>query len=311
MQDIAHHHHFWERHARAADSTTVRTPVDIVTISAFVGFVLLAGSAPVAIRATYAELAPFWSATLRFTCGAIAFWALMRWKNIPLPRGRALAGACIYGVLMFGGFFLFAYYGLKGVPAGLYQTLSAVVPLMTLVFAVLHGQEQWHLRGVGGALLAVAGIAVIFGGAQGALPPTDRLVAVFIAAACSSEVAVLAKKFPRTHIFASNAVGMTIGAAMLAVASLISGETWSLPVSTGVWLWFGYIVLLGTVLLFVLFLFVLSRWSASAVAYSTVLTPMVGIILAAIVAGESPSMGLVFGAPLVLAGVFVGTLLPH
>lgn len=267
MQHVVHHHHFWERNAPATPVPAVRARADTLTLAAFVGFVILAGSAPVAIRATYAELAPFWGGALRFACGAAAFFTLMRWKHVPLPRGRALIGACLYGTLMFGGFFLFAYYGLKGVPAGLYQTLSAVVPLMTLVFAVLHGQERLHLRGLAGALLAVVGIAVIFGGAQGALPATDRLVAVFVAAAFTSEAAVLTKKFPRSHIFASNAVGMTIGAAILAVASIISGETWNLPHSTGVWLWFTYIVIATTVLLFVLFLFVLSRLSASTVAY--------------------------------------------
>ncbi len=311
MQHVEHHHHLWDLHDHASDHAPARDSAGMLTVAAFLGFVLLAGSAPVAIRATYAELAPFWGGALRFGCAALAFWVLMRWKGVPLPRGRALVGACIYGVLMFGGFFLFGYYGLKGVPAGLYQTLSAIVPLLTLVFAVLHGQEQMHWRGLGGALFAVVGIAVIFGGAQGTLPAPDRLVAVFLAAVCSSEVAVLAKKFPRTHIFASNAIGMTIGTMILAAASMVSGEPRALPASTGVWLWFSYIVVACTVLLFVLFLFVLSRWSASSVGYSTVLTPIVGIMLAAIVAGEVPSMGLIAGAPMVLAGVFVGTLLPR
>ena len=41
---------------------------------AFFLFVLFVGGASVAIRMTYAELAPFWVAASRFGLGALAFW---------------------------------------------------------------------------------------------------------------------------------------------------------------------------------------------------------------------------------------------
>ena len=60
--------------------------------------------------------------------------ALLR---LPLPRGRALLGACVYGALIFGGAFSFTYFALVRIHAGLGQTILALVPLATLLLAVL------------------------------------------------------------------------------------------------------------------------------------------------------------------------------
>jgi len=56
--------------------------------------------------------------------------------RLPLPRGRALTGALLYGTLNFGAAFALAYYALVRLHAGLGQTLLALVPLATLLLAV-------------------------------------------------------------------------------------------------------------------------------------------------------------------------------
>jgi hypothetical protein len=59
---------------------------------AFLLFIVVGGGASVAIRVTYAEMAPFWAAASRFALGALALWAVVFFKRIPLPKGRALTG---------------------------------------------------------------------------------------------------------------------------------------------------------------------------------------------------------------------------
>jgi drug/metabolite transporter (DMT)-like permease len=53
---------------------------------------------------------------------------------------------------------------------------------------------------------------------------------------------------------------------------------------------------------------ILSRWSATATSYVTVLTPLVTVAAAALLAGESPTAGFLWGSLLVLLGVYVGVL---
>ena len=62
------------------------------------------------------------------------------------PRGRALAGAMLYGAFGIGGAFALAYYGLVDVHAGLGQTVLALVPLATLFLVVLQRQERLRLE---------------------------------------------------------------------------------------------------------------------------------------------------------------------
>ena len=60
--------------------------------------------------------------------------------------------------------------------------------------------------------------------------------------------------------------------------------------------------------MFLLFLFLVRRWRASSVAYQFVLTPFVGVALAAALAGEPITPVFAVGATLVVAGVYVGAL---
>jgi len=77
-------------------------------------------------------------------------------------------------------------------------------------------------------------------------------------------LAVAAKLYPRAHPVAYNAVAMVPGALLLLALSLIAGESWALPSQNATWVALAYLVVLGSTALFVAFLFVLGRWTASA-----------------------------------------------
>lgn len=81
--------------------------------------------------------------------------------RLAFPRGRALTGAVLFGLFNFGGSFALIYYGLVRVHAGLGQIILALVPLATLLLAVLWRQERVRAAAVVGTLLALAGVALI------------------------------------------------------------------------------------------------------------------------------------------------------
>jgi len=114
---------------------------------AFLLFILVGGGASVAIRMTYAEMAPFWSAASRFLLGAPALSAIAFIKRIPLPKGRALVGAMLFGMLTVGLAFLLISWGLVATPASRYQILMATVPLLTIFLSSLQGIEAISRRG--------------------------------------------------------------------------------------------------------------------------------------------------------------------
>jgi drug/metabolite transporter (DMT)-like permease len=275
-------------------------------------FILLGGGASLAIRFTYGELPPFWAATLRFTGGAIIFWILVLVRKVQLPRGRALLGTLLFGALSVGISFSLVYWSLVKTPASLFQMTIAIVPLLTLMFASLHGLEKFHLRSLLGALMAVVGIAIAFGGSlsAGVSLSLPHLLAVILAAACFAESGVIVKMIPRTHPFAINAIAMTVGSLILATGSLVAGEEWVLPSSPGVWLAMAYLIIGASLGTFSLYLFVLGRWTASGTSYGFLLAPIVTAVLAATLVGETITWVFVAGGALVLFGVWVGAFLP-
>lgn len=281
---------------------------DRLTLAAFALFILFAAGAPVAIRFTYAELPPFWSATARFGTGALVFWVLVLLRKITLPRGQALVGAVLFGALSVGGAFVLASWGLVKTPASLASVLLALMPLLTIFLAYLHGLESLRWQGLIGSLLSVAGIAVVFSGSTGAALSIPRVLAIIAAAAFLAEAGVVVKKFPRSHPFAMNAIAMTVGVIILGMVSLLSGERWVIPSQADTWIALGYLVIVVTVFAFLLYLYVLRRWTASGSSYAFVMSPLITVILAAQLAGEQITSNFIVGAGLVLSGVVFGAL---
>jgi drug/metabolite transporter (DMT)-like permease len=232
----------------------------------------------------------------------------MRWRRAALPRGRALAGVAIYGALGFGAFYALMYWALVSVPAGLASVLVALVPLLTFFLAIAHGLERFRLRGLAGALIAVAGIAVVFVEQLGGAAEVAALLACIAAAVCLAESAIVAKIFPRVDPAATNAVGMLAGLAILGPLSLFAGETWTMPQRADTIVAVLYLVTIGSVGLFALFLYVLRRWTATATSYLLVLSPLVTVAVASLLADEQISLQFALGGVLVGAGVYVGAL---
>ena len=281
---------------------------DRTALAAFVAMSVLAGGNAVAIRFSNRELDPLWGAGLRFALAAALLVALMAILRLAPPRGRALRGAVLYGVLAIGGAFALAYYGLVDIHAGLGQTLLAIVPLATLFLAVLQRQERLRRGAVVGGVVALAGIALISNATLDEGIPALSLLAVLGGALCFAQAAVLVRHFPPAHPVTMNAVGMATGAVLLLAGSLLARETIELPDRRETWLAIGYLVPVGSVVVFVLYLVVLRHWEASRAAYEFVLIPVFTVALSTWLDDEPLGFGLLLGGPLVLVGVYIGAL---
>jgi drug/metabolite transporter (DMT)-like permease len=288
---------------------------DRLTLALFALVVLLGGASSVAISFSNRELPPFWGATLRFSGATLIFWAIVLIMRLRIPGGRALVGVLIYSLLAAASY-AFLYWGLVEVPPGLTQVIIALVPLMTFFFALAHGQERFRWRGLLGAVIAVAGIALAFGERMGLVEslgnassvPLLPMLAVVGAAACPGEAGVIVKGFPRVLPLITNAFATTVGVAVVLFLSLITRESWLLPQKAATWAALAYLVIVGSVVLFTLFLVVLSRWTASATSYQFVLLPFITVALSAWLTGEPVTLFLALGAALVLLGVWIGAL---
>ena len=93
------------------------------------------------------------------------------------------------------------------------------------------------------------------------------LIAILAATAVIAEANVVVKRFPHVSPLANNAIGMGVGALLLLGLSLVAGEHWLVPQQTATLIALGYLVVIGSVVVFTLYLYVIDRWTASATSY--------------------------------------------
>lgn len=279
-----------------------------IVILAFIAETFLAGANGVAIRFSNRELAPIWGAGLRFALAAILMVGVMLALRLAIPRGRSLVGSMVFGLLQFAGAFGFLYLALVQIHAGIGVTLLALVPLATLLLAVVQRQENLSGAAVVGTLLGLAGIAVIFlDPGREPIPPLALLL-VLASVLCFAQALIVVRRLPPIHPVALNAVGMVTGALVLLSASFVLGEPRVLPTLTETWVALVYIVVVGSFVVFLLHVFVAQNWSASRASYVMVTIPLVTIILSAWFDHEPVTTGLLLGGLLVLGGVYIGAL---
>jgi drug/metabolite transporter (DMT)-like permease len=295
--------------AMTATPTASPAAPDRLTLAAFLGVVVFGGVNAIAVKLSVEELAPFWSAGLRFIAAGMLLVGIVMLTRRSFPRGRSLSGAVLYGTLAFAASYAFIYPALREVPAGTAMVLISLVPLLTFGFAILHGQERFHVQGLLGALIALGGVALVVADQLDAAVPLGSLLLILVGVAFIAESGVILKWVPRSDPFATNAVAMLVGAVILVAISIVSGEVWSLPTQPGTWASLTYLVVFGSIALFGLYLFALRRWTASAVSYVTLLMPLVTVPLAAALIAEQVSLWFLVGGAIALAGVYVGAFL--
>jgi drug/metabolite transporter (DMT)-like permease len=102
---------------------------------------------------------------------------------------------------------------------------------------------------------------------------------------------------------------MLAGGSILLVLSAVAGEPWTLPSLPATWVSMAYLVVLGSIALFGLYLYALRRWTASAVSYTTLLMPLVTVPIGAVLLAEPVSLQFLLGAAISVAGIYVGAFL--
>jgi drug/metabolite transporter (DMT)-like permease len=281
---------------------------DRTTLIAFALTVLFAGNNAIAVKFSNVELPPFFGAAIRFALASVILFIIVLVFRLPLPRGRSLMGAIIFGTLGTGLNFALLYWALEHIQAGLTMVILALVPLLTFIFACIHRQETFSWKALFGALFALLGIGIIVWEQLSADLPLLPLLAVVGAAACFAESSVLIKTYPQTHPITTNAVALLTGSVLLFVLSALWRETPTLPTLPATWGALFYLIVFGSVATFVLLVYVIKRWTASASSYQFVLFPIITITVASWLAKETVSSVFLIGCVFVLLGVYIGAI---
>ncbi len=283
---------------------------DPVVIGAWLLSIVIGGGNAVGIAFVVEELPPMWGAAIRFIGSGLFFAVLVAVFRSPIGSRASVVGAVLYGFVGFGAAFALLFVGLLETPPGTAQLLISIVPLATLGLAVAHRLERFRWRGLFGAVIAVLGVAVVFGDRLSADVPLGSLLLVLVGAVCVAESAVIVKLTPRSHPLVTNAIGMLFGGVLLLALSTVFAEAWVIPSGAPTIGALAFLIFAGSVGVFGLYVFVLQRWTASAASYAFLLVPLFTIAYSAVLTGERITLPFVIGGAVILAGVWVGALAP-
>lgn len=277
----------------------------------FVACAAIWGSTFLAIRLGNEATPPVWAATIRLALASALLFGLTGVFRMPLPRGAALRGAALWGFFNLGVNLTLLYIGEQTVPSGISAVLFATVPLSTALLAALFRVERLMTRKLVAAVVAIAGVAVIFAGELGVAVPFGGLLTIFCAASASGLASVLLKQAPKQQVIPLNAIGTAVGTAVCLVASILLGESHALPMTFGAWLPILYLTVAGSLGAFVLFTWLVTHWSVSNASLLGVVVPIIAVILGGLVKGEQPAALTYLGAAIVISAVLIALRAPH
>ncbi len=275
--------------------------------AAFAACCAIWGSTFLFIRIGNDSVAPVWAATLRLGLATLILFPLAWGAGGGLPRGAALRAALGYGIFQFGLNFPLLYWGETRVPSGLAAVLFATIPLITPLVARAFGLERLQAGKIFGAVVALAGVAMIFAGRITARAAALPLAAVFLAAAAASVGPVLLKRGPRQNPFGANAIACLVGLPICLALSFALGESHALPLRFGAIFPILYLTLAGSVGAFVILAWLVNHWPVTNIVFIAVITPLVALALGALFRDERLVAADLIGAVLVLAGVGLAT----
>jgi drug/metabolite transporter (DMT)-like permease len=247
---------------------------------------------------------------VRFVLAAALFWALVL-AGGAAQDVRALAGRDIgVGLAMGGcGYALQAgcyFAALERIDASLLSLLLYTFPAIVAAAAVALGRERMDARRLAALGLAFGGLVLVVAGAgAGALDPLGAALGLGAAVVYSAYILVSDGIVTRVRPRVLSALVCTGAAASLTVGSALLGELRPAELTAAGWGWLACLAVVSTVASIGLFFAGLRRVGPTTASILATVEPLVTVLLAFVVFGETLGVVQVVGGGLVLAAVLV------
>jgi drug/metabolite transporter (DMT)-like permease len=289
----------------------------------FILVVLIWSSTWIVIRDQIGSVPASWSVCYRFALAGVAMAAFARWRGVSLRIGwDGIVYAALLGTAQFVLNFNFVYRAEQHLTSGLVAVVYAMLLIPNSILAYLFFRQPVSRAFIGGSVVAMTGIILMLvheyhaaqaqSGPMGAdmvRPDLVLLGAAFafagLMSASSANVMqgmAIARRLPMVAVLAW---AMLIGAgvdALFAWATVGPPQfEWRLGYIAGI-AWLG---LAGSVVTFPLYFTLIQRMGAGRAAYTSVLIPVIAMLISTLLEGYRWSALAIVGASLAVAGMAI------
>ena len=278
----------------------------IAVILAYAGMCLIWGTTWLAIKIGLHSLPPMTGVGFRFVIAGFFLYGIAALRRqIPPVRDVPWTVVLVLAALLFGLNYILTYTAELRLDSGLVSVLFGTLPFFTFTLGHFILKERTTPVMWLGGLIAFCGVAVISISGQVRGSPLFALAAIG-AAASSAYANVYAKQHAHhpplvTLPPAMLIAGIAVGALGISVEHTDWAHAW-VPSSIAALL---YLAIFGSGIAFLMMMWVLQRLPAWVVGMSSLVFPVIAIVVGVVFGGEHFTVRELLGAALVITGIWI------
>jgi len=296
---------------------TKRNPKALI-IAAFAAVYLIWGSTYLAISIAVKTIPPFFMSGIRFSVAGLILltWALLKGEKI--PDITSILKISLSGILLLAVGNASLGWVEQYIPSGLAAIIVATVPL----WFVLLDKRQWKFyfsnkQIIFGLIVGFAGVIVLFSGKSSTDLFNDKMklisLLVLMAGTLSWTIGSLYSKYQKMQgsTLMKVSVQMLSSSIVIFISSFALGEQKELSSNLVTWKSIGalaYLILMGSLVAYMAYMWLLSVRPASVVGTYAYVNPVVAVFLGWVVAKESISYEKIIGLVIVIVGLIIVNL---
>jgi drug/metabolite transporter (DMT)-like permease len=290
-------------------------PAKWKTLLAFAIIYFVWGSTFFAIRIGVHEVPPFLFAAMRFFTAGVLLFGWMLAHGGRSPNKRQWLSISLIALLIFVGDYGLLFWAEQRVPSGIAAVMMATIPVFMALSEILFLRTQRLTGRLALALLiGIGGVAVLMSRSLnlgGAPIDTTGAIALIFGSICWSVASVLSRvlPLPPSKVISSGAQMLTGGAMLLLIAAA-RGEFHSLhpsAVSRAAWLSLLYLIVMGSLLGFTAYVWLIHHESPTKVGTYAYVNPIVAVLLGYFLGGEALGLRTILGTLFILVSVVMMT----
>ncbi|WP_235892964.1 DMT family transporter [Flavobacterium franklandianum] len=248
-------------------------------------------------------------AGIRQFIGGILYVGFFLYKKTPWPKGKQWKTIFILSLLNFVLSNGLSTWGVKYISSGLGAIIGAIFPLWIVLITVFRGEKIARLS-ILGLIVSFGGVCVIFYDHLADFLKPDFRFGIFISLIATFTWA-FGTMYTRKKAASFNPY-FSLGLQML-ISSFITlaiiGATGtgvnisSIPANS--WWAIGYLVIIGSVLTFIAYIYMIQRLPAEINSIYAYINPIVAILLGAVIYGEPLTTTIAIGGAVTLFGLYL------
>lgn len=274
--------------------------------AAYIGIVLIWGTTPLAIKWSGEGVGYLFGVTGRMVIGLALALLVLRLMGLRLHWNRRARQTYLAAGL---GIFLAmtsVYWSAQFIPSGWISVMFGLSPIVTGLMARLWlGEQGLTPPRVLALLVALAGLGLIFDvGLQAGGQTLLGIAGILFSVVCHAASAVWIKRLDaRLHGLSVTAGGLVVAAPLFLLSWFLQGESWPAAVDSRALGSILYLGVVGSVLGFALYYYVLRHVETTRVALITLMTPVIALLAGQWLNGEVIDDQVWLGAALIMLGL--------